>query len=106
MDCVGGEKSWDLCRRNRVLKENGRYVTLVGDEVGAKVDFAFIASVFGKVISRKLSAALGHPSWEYLMMDPAQNIEDVAKEKEEPADSAPDDEAKVEEEAVAAAESA
>jgi len=78
MDCVGGEKSWDLCRRNRVLKENGRYVTLVGDEVGAKVDFAFIASVFGKVISRKLSAALGHPSWEYLMMDPAQNIDDVA----------------------------
>merc|ERR1711981_807759 len=42
------------------------------------VDFAFMASMVGKVISRKLSAVLGNPSWDFLAEDASKNIDDVA----------------------------
>merc|ERR1712130_811177 len=31
-DCVGGQKSWNDCRSEKVLKGNGHYVSIVGDD--------------------------------------------------------------------------
>ena len=30
-DCVGGQESWDQCRKQNILKQDGYYITIVGD---------------------------------------------------------------------------
>jgi len=78
-DCVGGIESWDLCRSEGVLKKNGRFATIVGDDTdGFDINFGFVASMMGKVINRKFWAALGEQSWDFVAEDAGKNMQDVA----------------------------
>ena len=79
LDCVGGVKSWDLCRSEGVLKKNGRFVTTVGDvEGGENWDFGTLVSTMGKMINRKFWGALGEQCYDLLLSDGSQNLDDVS----------------------------
>jgi len=78
-DCVGGVESWDLSKSEGVLKEDGRYLTIVGDEEnGAHIDFGAILRMTGKMINRNFWSVLGEPSWDFMVHDSSKNIDDVA----------------------------
>lgn len=82
-DCVGGVESWDLCRSERVLKDNGHFVTVVGDVSDEKGQWAFdaaaVLSMVGSAINRKFWSALGEQNWDMLLEDASKNMDDIAQ---------------------------
>ena len=76
LDCVGGKEQWDEAQK--VLKVNGRFVTMVGDDRETKVTIGSIASVIGAVTGRKLSSVFSsqHHQYNLFMLAPTNKLLD------------------------------
>merc|ERR1712228_1108930 len=75
-DCVGGVKSWDDCRSEKVLKGNGHYVTIVGDAeskltVGKAVNRTFSS------INRSFWGAVGYQKYDFVLCDPSSYLDEI-----------------------------
>ena len=75
-DCVGGKDQWDEAQK--VLKVNGRFITMVGDDRDTKVTVGAVLSVGSAMIGRKLSSVFSsqHHQWMLHMLTPHAKLLD------------------------------
>jgi len=77
-DCVGGQDSWDLCRTQHVLKMDGRYATIVGDQMhGEELTVGSILGTGLSLMNRKFWGAVGHQKYDFVMADSSRNLRDI-----------------------------
>jgi len=77
-DCVGGQNSWDLCRAQHVLKMDGRYATIVGDQMhGEELTVGSILGTGLSLMNRKFWGAVGHQKYDFVMADSSRNLRDI-----------------------------
>ena len=82
-DCVGGVESWNDCRSENILKKDGYYVTICGDENHMKASPEHQLTV-GKLMgtglsiaNRKFWGAVGEQKYDFLMADSKKNLRDI-----------------------------
>jgi len=77
-DCVGGQDSWDLARSQHVLKMDGRYCTIVGDQIhGEELTVGNILGTGLSLMNRKFWGAVGHQKYDFVMADSSRNLKDI-----------------------------
>lgn len=64
-DCVGGANQWPSAQR--ILKRNGQFITLIGDNPEADLNFKTLASVGSTIIGRKIWSMLSPSHHQYAM---------------------------------------
>jgi NADPH:quinone reductase-like Zn-dependent oxidoreductase len=76
-DTVGGKEMWEHAQL--VLKKNGRFVTIVGDNDGmeSKVDVPHLMESVGKVIGRKSLSIISKP--KYYVLTETPDLDDLEK---------------------------
>ena len=77
-DCVGGIKSWTDCRSEKVLKTNGHYVTIVGDDENP-VTMSNVVNRTFSYINRSLWGAVGYQTYDFVLCDPSSYLDDITK---------------------------
>ncbi|CAF0843561.1 unnamed protein product [Adineta steineri] len=77
-DCVGGQQQWTSAQE--VLKRNGQFITIVGDDTKSVLSVKAIASVGSSIVNRKFWSVFGSLHHNYIMhflIPNFQNLNDM-----------------------------
>eukprot|EP01083_Nonionella_stella_P077691 212273_1 len=75
-DCVGGRDSWD--EAHKVLKKDGSFVTIVGDEkYGQSTTLGKLSGQAASVINRKFWSLWKNPNYSNFLMNPTDGLGDI-----------------------------
>eukprot|EP01084_Bolivina_argentea_P245352 410802_1 len=77
-DCVGGRQSWDECRTQNILKQDGYFVTIVGDTAhGDQYSVKRLIGTGLSVMNRKFWGSAGYQTYELHLADSSKNLGDI-----------------------------
>lgn len=74
-DCVGGEEQWTSAQK--ILKRNGYFITIVGDDKKSEITMKALASVGSSLINRKFWSVFGSSHHNYILHFLTQRYEDL-----------------------------
>jgi NADPH:quinone reductase-like Zn-dependent oxidoreductase len=77
-DCVGGEQQWTSAQQ--VLKQNGQFITIVGDDTKTVMSLKSIASMGSSLVNRKFWSVFGAAHHNYILhlVNPTfQGLDDI-----------------------------
>jgi len=74
-DCVGGEQQWTSAQK--ILKQNGQFITIVGDDSNAPLSLKSAASIGSNLIARKFWSVFSSDRHGYIIHFLKQTPEDL-----------------------------
>ncbi len=74
-DCVGGEQQWTSAQK--ILKQNGQFITIVGDDTTSAISLKSVASTGTSLITRKFWSVFSSDRHGYIMHFLKQTPEDL-----------------------------
>ena len=74
-DCVGGQQQWTSAQR--ILKRDGQFVTIVGDDTKSVLSVKALATAGSSVINRKFWSVFGSDHHSYIILFLVQRPEEL-----------------------------